>query len=261
MLALTKLVHTVEVRLPKCSRLRQTGQRATRSGQLRIGHIELQDCEGMMHKRWMQAAIVSVGLGAVGVAAADAQVKEVDSLSRTDVALSIYGAFGGTTTGDGVQQSPSNAAGGIVEVRHISNPLVGFEGTYSFDRANQVYSPTVSCGLPCGNISPAAVSADAHELTGDWIASLKIANLRPFALVGGGLLFNQPASGQADTTSSNKPVFVYGGGLDWGLLPHIGLRLQYRGNLYKAPDLTTLFGSSGAFTHTAEPMIGVYLRL
>jgi opacity protein-like surface antigen len=79
--------------------------------------------------------------------------------------------------------------------------------------------------------------------------------------VGAGILFNQPASGQAATTSSNKPVFVYGAGLDWGLLPHIGLRFQYRGNLYKAPDLTTLYGSSGAFTRTAEPMIGVYLRL
>ena len=214
-----------------------------------------------MHKRWMQAAIVLVGLGAEGIATAGAQVGEVRSLSQTDVSLSIYGAFGGTTTGDGVQQSPSNAAGEIVEVRHISNPLVGFEGTYSFNRANQVYTPTVSCGLPCGNISAAAVSADAHELTGDWVPSLKIANLRPFGLLGAGVLFNQPASGQANTTSSNKPVFVYGAGLDWGLLPHIGLRLQYRGNLYKAPDLTTLFGSSGAFTRTSEPMVGVYLRL
>jgi opacity protein-like surface antigen len=210
----------------------------------------------------MLAAIVAVGLGAVGMATAGAQVGEVRSLSQTDVSLSIYGAFGGTTTGDGVQQSPSNAAGGIAEVRHISNPLVGFEGTYSFNRANQVYTPSGSvCGLICSPLTPAAVSADAHELTGDWVASLKIANLRPFALAGAGLLFNEPSSGQTATTSSNKPVFVYGGGLDWGLLPHIGLRLQYRGNLYKAPDLTTLFGSSGAFTHTAEPMVGVYLRL
>jgi hypothetical protein len=105
-----------------------------------------------MHKKLIQAAIVLVGLGAVGIATAGAQVGEVRSLSQTDVSLSIYGAFGGTTTGDGVRQSPSNAAGGIVEVRHISNPLVGFEGTYSFNRANQVYTPTVSCGLPCGNI-------------------------------------------------------------------------------------------------------------
>ena len=156
----------------------------------------------------------------------------------------------------------ARAAGGIVEVRHISNPIIGFEGTYSFNRANQVYSPTAyACGIICGPTTPAAVSADAHELTGDWVPSVKIANLRPFGLVGAGILFNQPASGQSDTTSSTKPVFVYGAGLDWGLLPHIGLRLQYRGNLYKAPDLTTLYGSSGAFTRTAEPMIGVYLRL
>jgi opacity protein-like surface antigen len=208
----------------------------------------------------MQAVILAVGLGTLQSVAAGAQAKEVKSLSNTDVALSFYGTWSQKTTGDGIIQSPSNAAGGIVEVRHISNPIVGFEGTYSFNRANEVYSPTTSCGLPCGTITPATISANAHEVTGDWIASLKIANLRPFALAGGGILFNQPASGQTDSTSSNKPVFVYGAGLDWGLLPHIGLRLQYRGNLYKAPDLTTLYTSSGAFTHTAEPMIGAYLR-
>jgi hypothetical protein len=145
--------------------------------------------------------------------------------------------------------------------RHISNPLVGFEGTYSFNRANQKYAGGVSCGIPCGNISPATVSADAHEVTGDWIASVGIANLRPFALAGGGLLFNEPSSGQANTTSSTKPVFVYGAGPDWGLLPHLGLRLQYRGNLYKAPDLTKLYGATGAFTRTAEPMMRLWLTI
>jgi len=220
-----------------------------------------------MQRKWMQAAVLVVGLGAVGGGTAGAQVGgAVKSLSQTDVSLSIYGAFSGTTTGNGVAQSPSNAAGGTVELRHISNPVLGFAVTYSFNRANQVYalsSNTLPCpapGGPCGPL-PAAVSANAHELTGDWVPSLKIGNLRPFGLVGGGLLLNEPSSGQTDTTSSTKPVFVYGAGLDWGLLPHIGVRLQYRGNLYKAPDLTTLYGSSGAFTHTAEPMIGVYFRL
>jgi opacity protein-like surface antigen len=217
-----------------------------------------------MHKRFLHTGILVVSLSALGIATAGAQVGEVKGLSQTDVSLSIYGAFGGTTTGDGVIQSPSNAAGGIVEVRHISNPIFGFEGTYSFNRANQVYLPQLNACpvsvVPCSAI-PATVSADAHELTGDWVPSVKIANLRPFGLLGVGLLLNEPASGQTDTTSSNKAVFDYGAGLDWGLLPHIGLRFQYRGNLYKAPDLTTLYGSSGAFTHTAEPMIGVYLRL
>ena len=192
---------------------------------------------------------------------AGAQVAEVGGLSKTDVGLSIYGAYNEKTTGDGVIQSPSNAVGGIVEVRHISNPLVGFEGTYSFNRANEAYSSQISCGLPCGAISTQTVSADAHEVTGDWVPSLKIFNLRPFGVAGGGILFNQPVSGQANTASSTKGVFVYGAGLDWGLLPHLGLRFQYRGNLYRAPDVTTVLGSSGAFIHTSEPMIGVYLRL
>jgi opacity protein-like surface antigen len=214
-----------------------------------------------MLKKWMQAAMLVAGLAALECATADAQAAADRALSKTDLSLGIYGAFSGATTGNGVMESPSNAAGGIFEVRHIENPLVGFEGTYSFNRANQVYSSTVSCGLPCGNISPATISADAHEVTADYLASLKIANLRPFVLAGAGLLFNEPVSGQANATSSNKPVAVYGAGLDWGLLPHIGVRLQYRGNLYKAPDLTKAFSSTGAFTHTAEPMIGIYLRL
>jgi opacity protein-like surface antigen len=105
------------------------------------------------------------------------------------------------------------------------------------------------------------VSANAHEVTGDWVASLKIRNLRPFALAGGGILFDAPVSEQSNTSTTTKPVFVYGAGIDWGLLPHIGLRLQYRGNLYRVPDLTTLFTATKAFTHTSEPMIGVYFRL
>jgi opacity protein-like surface antigen len=183
--------------------------------------------------------------------------------AQTDVALSLYGAFNGRTNGNGTIQSPANSAGGMIEVRHISNPLVGYEATYSYNRDNQTYLPSagvatcpvdVTCGVP------ASVKANAHEVSADWIASVHIANLQPFALVGVGLLFNQPAGSQSDTTSATKPVFVYGAGLDWGVFPHIGLRFQYRGNLYKAPDLTRLYTSTNAFTHTSEPMIGAYLR-
>jgi opacity protein-like surface antigen len=217
--------------------------------------------EVIMQIRRGQAAILSACLGMLLCLSANAQVGPDTTLSKTDVGLSLYGTFSGTTTGDGITQSPSDAAGGLVEVRHIVNPILGFEGTYSFNRDNQRYTTDITCGIPCGNISVATVKADAHEVTADYVPSFKIANLRPFGLVGAGWLFNQPVAGQPDTTSSSKPVFVYGAGLDWGLLPHIGVRLQYRGNLYRSPDLTTLFGSSGAFLHTSEPMIGVYLRL
>ncbi len=184
--------------------------------------------------------------------------------AQTDVALSVYGAFSGTTNANGVQQSPANAAGGMLEVRHISNPVLGFEGTYSFNRANQHYAALLDCpGIGCPTTLAASVKANAHEVTFDWIPSIKLANFRPFGVLGAGLLLNVPVSGQStfETQTSTKAVYVYGAGLDWGLLPHLGLRAQYRGNLYKTPDVTKLFGSSNVFTHTAEPMIGVYFRL
>ncbi len=216
-----------------------------------------------MRSNAIRNGFLIAGMAIVGALAVRAQ---------TDAALSLYGAFTGTTTGNNVQQSPSNAAGGIVELRHIRNPLIGYEATYSYNRANQVYSyssiavPATGsvCASPCIAPSdvPTSVSASAHEITGDWVASVKVANLRPFALAGVGVIFDVPVSSSTGATSTTtKPVYVYGGGIDWGLLPHLGLRFQYRGNLYQAPNLSKLYTSVDAFTHTAEPMIGVYFRL
>ncbi len=214
-----------------------------------------------MRTRWIRTVVLSMSAAVLSSGVVLGQARAAaDSLSRTDVGLSVYGAFNESTRGNNTAQSPSDSAGGLIELRHIDNPLIGYEATYAFNRADQRYSAIVTCGIPCSTPPPTSIAANAHEITGDWIASVKIANLRPFALAGVGLLLDVPSSGQTATNTSTKPVFVYGGGLDWGVLPHMGLRFQYRGNLYKAPDLTTLFTSSGAFTHTAEPMIGAYLR-
>jgi len=211
--------------------------------------------------------------------------------AQTSIAASLYGAFNeSTSTGvNNAVQSPSNAAGVTFELRHIHNPLIGYEAAYSYNRANQTYSSSsyAVCGVCSAGQSWTPVSANAHEVTGAWVASLKAGALRPFALAGGGVLFDVPSSGQATTTTlvtecgggnpecipgtvtsntvptstSTKGVFVYGAGLDWGLLPHIGLRLQYRGNVYKAAALSSAFTSINAFTQTAEPVIGIYFRL
>jgi opacity protein-like surface antigen len=203
----------------------------------------------MRMKKWMRVALCSSSFSVWAAPGA------APTFAQTSVAASLYGAFSGATSGNGVQQSPSNSAGTLIELRHISNPLIGYEATYSYNRDNQVYR-----GIPNSGTPPVPVSANAHEFTGDWLVSAKIRNLRPFALAGLGVLLNEPAGSQADTSSSTRAIYVYGAGLDWGLVPHLGLRLQYRGNLYKAPDLTRLYTSTNAFTHTAEPMIGAYFR-
>ena len=218
----------------------------------------------------------------VGLIAGLVAMTGVACQAQTSVALGVYGAFNGTTSGDGTEQSPANQAGGLFEFRHIKNPLVGYEATYSYNRGDQGFSnfPLPPCPTSGCTVSTASIADNAHEVTGDWVVSLHGANLRPFALAGGGLLLNVPSGGTVTTTtcSSTNPlcsqsttaattrtsaqgVFTYGAGLDWELLPHIGLRFQYRGNLYKAPAIAKAFSSTNAFTHTSEPVIGIYFRL
>src|SRR5580698_4422379 len=64
----------------------------------------------------------------------------VASQAQTSVALGVYGAFNGTTSGNGTEQSPANQAGGLFEFRQIKNPLVGYEATYSYNRGDQGFS-------------------------------------------------------------------------------------------------------------------------
>src|ERR1700679_542899 len=117
-----------------------------------------------MRIRWFLVAILTAGC--------------VAAQAQTDVAASVYGAFTGTTSGNGTTQSPANGAGMLLELRHISNPLVGYEATYSFNQADQTYTGGgVTCGIPCGNVlTPVTVHvpANAHEVTGDWIVSFKL---------------------------------------------------------------------------------------
>jgi opacity protein-like surface antigen len=209
--------------------------------------------------------------------------------AQTDAAASVYGAFNSSTSGNSTMQSPSNTAGALLELRHIWNSLAGVEATYSYNRANQTYStveyPPCPVGvLPCGPYTiTSSIPNNAHEITGDWVVSMKFANVRPFVLAGGGVLLNLPATGTAteyvtncssglplppcsvsngsiSTSTQTKAVYVYGAGLDWTVLLHLGLRFQYRGNLYKAPDLTDVFSSTNSFTHNSEPMIGAFFR-
>ena len=184
----------------------------------------------------------------------------VAAVAQTDIAVSLFGAFTGTTTSDGIHLTPADQAGGMAELRHIVNPLVGYDATYSYYRANQTLPPLVTCFyFPGCNFPNLGISANAHEITGDWIVSRTMLHVMPFALAGGGVLITVPASGQTGLTSATKAVFVYGAGLDWGLLSHIGLRVQYRGNIYKTPELVSGIQST-SFLHTAEPMIGAYFR-
>jgi len=216
-------------------------------------------------KIWMQGAFVVAVLVILSGATAQAQ---------TDVAVSGYRTFANSSTSSSsngfvTHQTPTDSEGGLFEWRHIANPLVGYEFEVTFNPANQTYSnpnatpptcfPTGSTGTPA-TCQPQEVSGKATQFGGAWIFSKKIGNVRPFALGGAGFVITVPGSSPYSVTTVMRPDFIYGGGVDWSFLPHLGLRLQVRGNMSKAPNLSDLFNSTTKYTQVYEPMGGVFYR-
>ena len=235
----------------------------------------------MMKMKWMYLACLLAGAAAWNGAIAYGQ-------KQTDIAGSIIGTFNASATSGGVTQSAADVAGALLEVRRIVSPWIGFEATYSYNRANQSYITTTAQILypPCppgfGNCAPlyeqpiAAVSANAHSITGDWVFSRKVRNFRPFALAGGGLLLFIPSGGQSTTQNAAEFTFLFGAGLDWKLSQHLGLRLQDRIAIYKTPILAapglypsltnssfqsgTTWNEPKVYTYSQQPALGVYYR-
>ena len=49
-----------------------------------------------------------------------------------------------------MQQTPSDGMGGLIEVRHLISPLLGFEMAVSFGTGGQNYAPIAgACALTC----------------------------------------------------------------------------------------------------------------
>jgi opacity protein-like surface antigen len=103
------------------------------------------------------------------------------------------------------------------------------------------------------------------EFTGAYVLSpFHFENIEPFLLAGGGALRFYPSNqyingnpspfGAAQQTSM---AFLYGGGLDYRVWKRLGLRLQYRGLIYKEPNFHVTQFVTGVKGHMAEPSIGI----
>lgn len=201
-------------------------------------------------KIWMQGAFAVVVAAALCSATAHAQ---------TDVALSGFATFTSSSTGHGTQQTPENSEGGMFELRHIVNPLVGYEFFYGFNPANQTYTPAASCGLVCGQPT-LKVNGKANMFGADWQVSITKGKIRPFVLGGIGLMITIPGSNPYSVTTVARPDFIYGAGTDLSVNKHFGVRLQVRGNMTKAPGMSTVYPSTTQYTQIYEPMGGVFYR-
>jgi hypothetical protein len=223
--------------------------------------------EGRIHiMKFSRLAFLFFVVAVVRASAAHAQATNTQATkaqatsSQFDVSASFYEAFTSGTAGDGTKQTPTNADGGLVEARYLMNRLAGFGMSYSYNRANQSFTPNgTNCEYACNN-PVTNLKASASEISLDWVPSVKIGNIRPFAIGGIGFFITSPGNSTYEVNTVVRPVYVFGGGLDFSLISHFGIRVQYRDNLYKAPDLSALYPSTGVFTSSSEPMGGLFYR-
>lgn len=217
-----------------------------------------------MGKKPLYAALVVIASMALTALPAKSQGQapsKAQSQSQIDLAGSFYRTLSTSTTGHGTIQTPTDSYGGLFEARYLKSTWIGGEVSYGWNPANQAYAPTATgCGYHC-NTQPESVKANANELGFNWVVSRPMGNLRPFVLAGIGFVFTVAPGNEYAVNTSVKPAYIVGGGVDWGLSEHFGLRAQFRDNLYSAPQETFAFPATAKFTNVAEPAVGVYFRM
>ncbi len=221
--------------------------------------------EMKMRMKWMLTTLMVIAMAALTGAAANGQdsaakAKPAGPRVDTDAGLSGYATFNSGTTGGGTKQTPTNSYGGMIELRQIRSNWVGYEMAVNFNPAAQKYAPAPgACLLACSN-PVTSISGNAVEFTIDYIVSHQMGRVRPFAVGGTGFFITIPGATPYGNNTSIRGAYVGGGGLDYSIGDHLGIRLQYRETFYKAPNVSSIYPATGKLTQTGEPMGGVYYR-
>ncbi len=173
---------------------------------------------------------------------------------NSEVSANFTGNFQNQASGLGVTDSASYSGGFLANYRYHFNRWSALEANYGYTRFSQSYS------------SGSVTQANVHETTLAYQFTFGVASdarIRPFVEAGtGALFFTGPISGgsTAGGLGQARPVFLYGGGVDYKLKGPFSAQLGYRGLVYKAPDFTVPTQLTNARAHMAEPYVGLTFR-
>ncbi len=176
------------------------------------------------------------------------------TLKGMDGAVNIFGQFSGNSSGNGVEDMPTDSLGTLATFRQSLHPWLGYEVNYSYTRFTEKYST-----IPFG------VQNNMHEVSGAYLLqgpSLPLLGLQPFGAVGvGALIFLPTTTGGQMYHQQTRVPLLYELGVNYPILTsHLGIRLQYRGLVYKTPDFNSPLLTTNARRQTSEPSVGAYLR-
>jgi len=166
-----------------------------------------------------------------------------------EIAIQGTGFFTKNSDGNGITQHSTDTGGFLAGYRiHLTRWLAA-DATYGYVRNTQ--QNFTSEGL-------FPVQLNVNQVMGALVAILpSTARFEPYVLAGTGALIFDPTGNEGGfvpgAETQSKAAFVYGGGANYHVFPHVSLRLEYRGFAYKRPDFGANFLNSDKFTHTAQP--------
>ncbi len=175
----------------------------------------------------------------------------------SQVNLQFTGLINTDSTGNGISDRATHSAGLLASYTYLFNKWAALEGSYGYSRNTQNY---FADGIGIGG-----VQVNIHEFTGAFRFGIPThtGKIRPYALAGSGALQFSPTTdvgNAAGALSQTKSVFLYGGGADFNLANHVGVRAEYRAFLYKAPDFAIPGMTTDSLTHLAQPSVGIFYR-
>ena len=177
--------------------------------------------------------------------------------THNEVSVQGTGFFTKDSQQNGTFQHSTDTGGVLVNYRFHFNSWLAAEASYGYQRnTQQNFTPGGEFGI----------QTNVHQATGALVVNLpfSVARMKPYVLAGAGALVFDPTGNQGGfvpgAQEQARPAFVYGGGVDYRLVRHVALRLEYRGFVYNRPDFGLATLSSNVTTHTAQPSAGVVVN-
>ncbi|MBI2819973.1 MAG: porin family protein [Acidobacteria bacterium] len=177
---------------------------------------------------------------------------------RREITLQGTGFFTKNSNGNGISRTTTDTGGFLAGFRYRLNPWIAAEGNYGYARNTHNYFTLAG---------PFGVQANTHQVTGAFVLTppVTVDRVRPYVLAGTGVLIFDPIDNNAGDIVNlidveSKPVFLYGGGVDFDVTRHVAMKLEYRGLVFKSPDFDFVSLDLDKVTHVAQPSAGFTYR-
>jgi len=180
-------------------------------------------------------------------------VQAQKALTNNQVSVDGLYQFTPDSSGNGIDLHSTHSGGVAGTFSHSYHWWLGYQAGYSYARYTNYYTGQVF-----------GIQNNQHEFSGSYYVHgpHTLAGVQPFALAGvSGLLFAPSLNGGQNVPRQWRVGANYGAGVNVPLLTsYFGLRFEYHGILYKAPDFGQSDLTTNAWRSTSEAMAGMYFR-